>query len=178
MAWQPSSWWNNDLSGMNFGYMLKPISIACKSKKDLHGSKNTSSGKINSKTIWLMTSVLSILCEPWMCWTRASAFSSSFFLLFHLKKETRMSASLRTHTLASDETTALFDAANSWIPDLVQPEAVVEKLGHCPVPEVPFQWPGWRSSGSWAPGHGPTRHSLHRCPLLGELGAYLHGTWQ
>lgn len=35
-------------SSMNFGYILKPFSIAYSSKKDLHGRKNTSSGKINS----------------------------------------------------------------------------------------------------------------------------------
>lgn len=157
--------------------MLKPISIACKSKKELHEGKNTSSGKINSKTIWLMSSVLSILCEPWMCWTGASAFSSSFFLLFHLKEETRNEyKSKNRHTLALKQRTALFDAVDLWLPDLVQPEVVVEKLVHCPAAEVPFQRPGWRSSGNWAPGPGPTRHSLHRCPLPGELGAYLHVT--
>lgn len=44
-------------------------------------------------------SVLSTLCEPWMCWTEVSVSSFSSFLLSHLKeKSTRLStAALASH---------------------------------------------------------------------------------
>lgn len=117
------------------------------------------------------TSVSSTLCEPWMCWTEVSASSSSSFLLSHLKEKTTLTvdAGLTTNTL-------ILFPVNSQTPHLAPQQLVEEKLNRCPAAGAPSRWPGWRSSGSWAQGPGPSRRSLRRCLLPGERAAYLHGT--
>lgn len=61
----------------------------------------------------------------------------------------------------------------SHMSDLDQQQVVEDQPLRYPAAAVPSLWPGWRSSGSWGRGPGPSRRSPRRCLLLEERAAYL-----
>lgn len=112
-------------------------------------------------------SVLSTLCEPWMCWREVFVFSFSSCLPSHLEGKKEMNCVIKLHKNA-----CLILWKISEMTHLRQPR-FVEKMLDCLALRVPSQMLDWKSSESWAREHGLTRHSLHRCLLQAEPTAFL-----